>query len=137
MDRIDASDGAVFFASGVFYYFETRAVMALFRKMAQRFPGAVLAFDCCNKRGARMMTKTWLKGAGITDVDALFSLDNPMALKSWSKSFASVTTKSYMRGYRDIYPRVNAFHKLMIRFCDSLVDMVIVRIVFEDAASER
>ena len=64
------------------------------------------------------------------DVNALFSLDEPMGLKGWSKDFASVSTKSYMRGYRDIYPKVNAFHKLMIRFCDSLVKMVIVKITF-------
>ena len=131
MDRIDASHGAVFFASGVFYYFETEAVKALFQTMAARFPGAVLAFDCCNKRGARMMTKTWLKGAGIRDVNALFSLDDPASLQGWSRDFASVSTRSYMRGYRDIYPRVNAFHKLMLRFCDSLVKMVIVKIRFE------
>ena len=130
MERIDADHGAVFFASGVFYYFETEAVKALFQAMAARFPGAVLAFDCCNRRGARMMTKTWLKGAGIRDVNALFSLDDPSTLKGWSKHFAAVSTKSYMRGYRDIYPRVNAFHRLMIRFCDSLVKMVIVKIAF-------
>lgn len=35
-----------------------------------------------------------------------------------------------MRGYRDIYPRANAFHKLMIHFCNSLVRMVIVKITF-------
>ena len=35
-----------------------------------------------------------------------------------------------MRGYRDIYPKVNAFHRLMIRFCDSLVKMSIVKIAF-------
>jgi len=131
MDRIDASHGAVFFASGVFYYFETEAVKALFRAMAVRFPGAVLAFDCCNRCGARMMTKTWLKGAGIRDVNALFSLDEPMSLKDWSEDFADVSTKSYMRGYRDIYPRLNAFHRLMIRFCDRLVKMVIVKIRFK------
>ena len=130
MDRIDADHGAVFFASGVFYYFETEAVKALFQKMAARFPGAVLAFDCCNKRGARMMTKTWLKGAGIRDVNTLFSLNDPMTLRTWSNDFADVSEKSYMRGYRDIYPKVNAFHKLMIRLCDSLVRMVIVKITF-------
>ncbi|MBQ9268909.1 MAG: class I SAM-dependent methyltransferase [Oscillospiraceae bacterium] len=130
MDEIDASGGAVFFASGVFYYFETEAVRALLRKMAARFPGGVLAFDCCNRRGARMMTKTWLKGAGISDVSALFSLDEPKQLENWSQDFASVRTKSYMRGYRDIYPKVNPFHKLMIHFCDSLVKMVIVQITF-------
>ncbi len=130
MDRIDASRGAVFFASGVFCYFETEAVKALFREMAARFPGAVLVFDSCNRRGAKMMTKTWLKGAGITDVNALFSLDDPNVLAGWSSRFASVTSKSYMRGYRDIYPKVNAFHRLMIRFCDSLVKMSIVKIAF-------
>ena len=42
-----------------------------------------------------------------------------------------MTARSYMRGYRDIYPNVGAFHRLMIRFCDSLVKMKIVKIVFE------
>ena len=32
--------------------------------------------------------------------------------------------------YRDIYKNVGLFHKLMIRFCDSLVNMRIVRIDF-------
>ncbi len=69
-DLIDASDGAVFFAAGVFYYFKTEDVKKLFCAMANRFKGAVLAFDACNKRGAKMMMKTWLKEAGITDVGA-------------------------------------------------------------------
>ena len=130
MDEIDASDGAIFFATGVFYYFKTEDVKTLFCKMAKRFPGAVLAFDACNKRGAKLMTKTWLKEAGISQVDAYFSLEDASELKSWSPDFKSVTSRSYMRGYRDIYKDVNAFHKLMIRFCDSLVKMVIVKIVF-------
>lgn len=130
MDEIDASDGAIFFATGVFCYFQTDDVKTLFCKMAKRFPGAVLAFDACNKRGAKLMTKTWLKEAGIKKVDAYFSLEDTSELKSWSPAFKSVTSKSYMRGYRDIYKDVNAFHKLMIRFCDSLVKMVIVKIVF-------
>ena len=66
-----------------------------------------------------------------TDMEKMEAvLDDPMILMGWSKDFASVSTKSYMRGYRDIYPKVNAFHKLMIRFCDSLVKMVIVKIAF-------
>ena len=131
MDRIDASGGAVFYATGVFYYFKTEDVKALFCKMAERFPGAVLVFDACNRRGAKMMMKTWLKEAGITDVGAFFSLEDERELETWSSRFASVTAKSYMRGYRDIYHDVGAFHKLMIRFCDSLVKMVIVRISFK------
>lgn len=130
MDRIDASNGAVFFAAGVFYYFKTEDVKKLCQAMAERFPGSVLVFDSCNKRGAGLMRKTWLKEAGITDVNAYFSLEDEAELKEWSNRFASVTAKSYMRGYRDIYGSVGLLHKLMIRFCDGLVRMKIVKIVF-------
>jgi O-methyltransferase involved in polyketide biosynthesis len=135
MDGIDASDGAVFFAAGVFYYFRTEDVKALFRKMAKRFPGAVLVFDSCNRRGTRLMMKTWLKEAGIRDVGAFFFLEDPNELNAWSEDFASVTSKSYMRGYRDIYREVGLLHKLMIRFCDSAVNMQIVKISFRPAKS--
>ena len=131
MDAVDASNGAVFFAAGVFYYFKTEDIKKLFTKMAERFLGAALAFDSCNERGAKLMRKIWLKEAGITDVDAFFSLKDEKELKLWSARFASVTAKSYMRGYRDIYRDVGAFHKLMIRFCDSLVNMKIVKITFK------
>ncbi len=130
MGWIDASDGAVFFAAGVFYYFKTEEVKKLFAAMAVHFPGGVLAFDSCNERGAKLMRKTRLKEAGSTDVSAYFSLENEAELLGWSGRFASVTAKSYMRGYRDIYKTVGLFHKLMIRFCDKLVKMKIVRIEF-------
>ena len=131
MDEIDAEDGAVFFAAGVFYYFKTEDVKRIFRAMAERFPGAVLAFDSCNERGARMMRSTWLKEAGITDVSAFFSLEDEKELRGWSENFRSVTAKSYMRGYRDIYRNVGLIHKLMIKFCDSLVKMKIIKIEFK------
>jgi hypothetical protein len=105
-------------------------VKRLFQAMAERFPGSVLVFDSCNERGAKLMRKTWLKEAGITDVNAYFSLEDEAELKEWSDRFASVTAKSYMRGYRDIYGSVGLLHKLMIRFCDGLVRMKIVKIVF-------
>ncbi len=131
MEEIDASNGAVFFASGVFYYFKTEDMKALFQKMAKKFPGAVIAFDSCNRRGAKMMTKTWLKEAGIADVGAYFSLEDKAQLESWSKDFTNVSARSYMRGYRDIYKDVNFFHKIMIKFCDSLVKMQIIKITFK------
>ncbi len=131
MDKINASEGAVFFASGVFYYFKTDEVRKLFCAMAEHFPGAVLAFDSCNERGAKLMRKTWLKEAGITDVSAYFSLEDEKKLSTWSSLFASVSARSYMRGYRDIYNVVRPVHKIMIRFCDGLVKMKIVRIEFK------
>ena len=63
-------------------------------------------------------------------MSAFFSLEDENELKDWSRLFTSVTAKSYMRGYRDIYHDVGFFHKLMIRFCDGLVKMKIVIIEF-------
>ena len=130
MDLIDDTEGAVLIAAGVFYYFKTEEIRKLFCAMADRFKNGVLVFDACNRRGAKMMRKTWLKEAGITDVGAYFSLEDEHELKGWSKQFESVTAKSYMRGYRDIYKKVSAFHKMMIHFCDRFVRMKIVRIRF-------
>ena len=134
MERIDGSQGAVFFAAGVFCYFRTEQVRALFVAMAERFPGGVLVFDTCNRRGARMMMKTWLREAGITDVGAYFAPDDPASLAAWSDRFASVTARSYMRGYRDIIGEVRPFHRLLIRFCDGAVKMRIVKIGFREGS---
>jgi hypothetical protein len=79
-----------------------------------------------------MMRKTWLKEAGITDVKAYFSLEEESELEKFGQRIRVVSSKSYMRGYRDIYASVSLFHKLMIRFCDSLVRMRIIRILFEE-----
>ena len=130
IEQIESKNGAVFYAAGVFYYFKTEDVKRLISEMAQRFPGGVLVFDTCNKRGAKMMTKTWLKEAGISDVNALFSLEDASVIRLWSESIDTVTTRSYMRGYRDIYGEVGLLYKILIQFCDNMVKMKIVKIFF-------
>ncbi len=68
---------------------------------------------------------------GIKDVKAFFSLEDASEILSWGCNFKDVTSRSYMRGYRDIYNDVSRFHKIMIRFCDKLVKMVIIKITFK------
>ena len=75
-DKIDASGGAVFFASGVFYYFLTEQVRALVQRMADAFPGGVLVFDAANRAAVKMIAKTWLKTAKIRDVCAYFAVSD-------------------------------------------------------------
>ena len=128
MEQVDGTKGAVFFASGVFYYMKKEEVRALLDAIAKHFPGCVIAFDACNRKGAAMMMKTWLKEAGITDAGVYFSLEDEAELHAYSDHFASVTSRSYMRGYRDIYPKMNLLHKLLTRMCDSVVRMKIIKI---------
>ncbi|MBQ3295907.1 MAG: class I SAM-dependent methyltransferase [Erysipelotrichaceae bacterium] len=130
MKHIVKDNGVIFFASGVFYYLKSEEVRTMIRKMAEVFPSSVLVFDCCNRLGVQMMTKTWLSKAGISDVGAYFYLDDPLVIEKWDEKIESVSAKSYMRGYRDIYDEVDFFYKLMIGFCDRLVKMKIVKIFF-------
>ena len=74
--QIDASSGAVFFASGVFYYFLTEQVKALVQAMAEAFPGGVLVFDAANRTAVKMIANTWLKSAKIKDVGAYFAVSD-------------------------------------------------------------
>lgn len=129
-DRIDGSKGAIFFASGVFYYIHKEEVKKLSDALAKHFPSGVLVFDSCNHIGAKMMTKTWLKEAGITDVSALFSLEDEKQIGGWSDHFRSVSARSYMRGYQDIWNDVSFAHKILLWFCDHIVKMKIIRIEF-------
>ena len=129
--KIDASGGAVFFASGVFYYFLTEQVKALVQKMADAFPGGVLVFDAANRTAVKMIAKTWLKSAKIKDVGAYFAVsDVKSELSPWD-SRLQVTSRGYMLGYNDLRdPSVSGFFRFLAKVGDNGLKMQIVKIDF-------
>ena len=129
--RIDASGGAVFFASGVFYYFLTEQVKALVQTMADAFPGGVLVFDGANRTAVKMIAKTWLKSAKIQDVGAYFAVsDAPKEIGAWD-SRLQVTSRGYMLGYNDLRdPSVSGFFRFLAKVGDHGMKMQIVKIGF-------
>ena len=129
--RIDASGGAVFFASGVFYYFLTEQVKALVQGMADAFPGGVLVFDAANRTAVKMIAKTWLKSAKIKDVGAYFAVsDAPQEIGAWD-SRLQVTSRGYMLGYNDLRdPSVSGFFRFLAKVGDGMMKMQIVKINF-------
>ena len=129
--QIDASGGAVFFASGVFYYFLTEQVKALVQAMAGTFPGGVLVFDAANRTAVKMIAKTWLKSAKIRDVGAYFAVsDAPREIGAWD-SRLQVTSRGYMLGYNDLRdPSVSGFFRFLARVGDHGMKMQIVKIEF-------
>ena len=129
--QIDASGGAVFFASGVFYYFLTEQVKALVQKMADAFPGGVLVFDAANRTAVKMIAKTWLKSAKIRDVGAYFAVsDAERELSPWD-SRLQVSSKGYMLGYNDLKdPSVSGFFRFLAKVGDNGMKMQIVKIRF-------
>ena len=129
--QIDASGGAVFFASGVFYYFLTEQVKALAQAMAGAFPGGVLVFDAANRTAVKMIAKTWLKSAKIKDVGAYFAVsDAPEEIGAWD-SRLQVTSRGYMLGYNDLRdPSVSGFFRFLAKVGDRGMKMQIVKIEF-------
>lgn len=130
-DEIDASGGAVFFAAGVFYYFQTVQVKTLFSKMAKRFPGGKLVFDSAGKKAVKIMIQSWVKSLGISDVDAYFYVDDAERdLKSWL-SGAKVSGRGYMLGYNDLRdPAVSGFFRFLSHIGDGMMKMRIWRLDF-------
>ena len=129
--KIDASNGAIFFASGVFYYFLTEQVKALVQKTADAFPGGVLVFDAANRTAVRMIAKTWLKSAKIKDVGAYFAVsDAQKELSPWDNRLR-VTSRGYMLGYDDLRdPSVSGFFRFLAKVGDNGLKMQIVKIEF-------
>ena len=129
--KIDASNGAVFFSSGVFYYFLTEQVKALVQQMADAFPDSVLVFDAANRTAVKMIAKTWLKSAKIKNVGAYFAVsDAPQEISAWD-SRLQVTSRGYMLGYTDLKdPSVSGFFRLLAKIGDGMMKMQIVKIGF-------
>ena len=129
--KVDASGGAVFFASGVFYYFLTEQVKGLVQKMADAFPGGVLVFDAANRTAVKMIAKTWLKRAKIKDVGAYFAVsDAAKEIGTWD-SRLQVSSRGYMLGYNDLKaPSVSGFFRFLAKIGDGMMKMQIVKIGF-------
>ena len=130
-ERIDSSEGAVFFAAGVFYYFLRDEVKKLFKALEACFPGCCLVFDCANKTAVKIMLKTYVRSAGITDVSKFFYVNDIKSdLLPWFKN-AKVSAKGYMTGYIDLNsPSISGGMRMLSKIGDRFMKMRIARIEF-------
>lgn len=128
---IDASGGAVFFASGVFYYFLRSQVQKLVTAMDAAFPGGRLVFDAANRTAVKLMLKTWVKYAKIKDVGAYFSVEDAQTeLSPWTKE-SKVSSRNFMLGYNDLKdPSVSGLFRFIARIGDKFMKMRVIRFDF-------
>ncbi len=130
-EKIDDTNGIIFIAAGVFYYFKTEDVKKLFVAMEKRFKGCRLCFDAANKRAVKIMLKTWVKEAGITSISDYFSVSAAQKdIAPWFEK-SSVLSKGYMLGYNDLKDKsVPKLFRFMARLGDGFMKMQIVRVDF-------
>lgn len=133
MDAIgfNKEDGAVFFASGVFYYIKTEDVKKLFCTLAKRFPGGKIVFDATTARGLKNMLKTWLADADMTTVGLYFSVENEQDLAEWSDDFLSVVRQRYMTGYRKLDKRYGFLANTLFKIVDKTRMCQVIEITFK------
>ncbi len=126
MDEVDGSEGAIFFAAGVFYYFTEVQARALLNELAMRFPGSRVVFDTVGKLGKRLMRSTF-KSFGMENYDECLYVEDVEALRGWVPG-AMVSARGYMLGYYPMDdPAVTGLHRFLARLCDGPVKMRIVR----------
>ena len=126
MDEVDGSNGAIFFAAGMFHYFTEAQAKALVNALATRFPGCRIVFDAIGKLGKLLMKKTF-KNFGMENYDECLFVEDPATLNGWC-SIVAVSTRGYMLGYREMDdPNVTGLHRMLARLCDHVVKMRIVR----------
>ena len=129
-DKIDNSNGVIFFASGVFYYFLNDEVKNLIVKMANYFNDSVLVFDAAGKMTVKLIS-LWLNSLKVKEVGTYFSVSNLDEISSWSNNI-EVTSKGYMLGYNDLKDdNISGFFRFLAHICDGLMKMQIVKIRFK------
>ena len=84
-----------------------------------------------------IMIKTWVKQAGIEDVDTFFHVNNiEKDVAPWMKG-VKVTSRGYMLGYHDLKaPSVSGLFRLLAKLGDRVMRMQIVRIDFENGRGD-
>ena len=133
MDKIDAKDGAVLYAAGVFHYFTTQQIKNMVVAMADRFPGGRQVFDAVGKFGRDKLMKGTLKNMGMNDVSGLFYVNEASELEGWSPNVKLMSKTSYMQGYYKLEdPNIKGIHRFLAKLCDSLAKMYIYRMDFAD-----
>ena len=129
MDQVDARNGAVFYAAGVFHYLKKENVKAIVLKMTELFPGCRLIFDTVGTLGYKLLMRVILKKHGMNNFGNLFYTNNAVKdLSSWSDKI-SVSSKGYMLGYYDMkLPSIKGIHRLLANIGDNIMHMQIVKI---------
>ena len=110
----DPARGAIFYAAGVFHYFSHDQVRSLVVTMAERFPGATLAFDTISDKEVRQ-GNGHVDNTG-NDTRMTFCMnDAERELPTWSDRLENTVQRSYLEGYPVGGVRYSPITKLYIR----------------------
>ena len=131
---IPMENGAIFFATGVFYYFSREQMQKLINDMAEYFPGGVLVFDVCGKVATKVGVKGWVKQAGIdVEFNPFYVVNLDRDINPWLKH-AKASTRGYMLGYFDLREKsIGGFSRFLAKVADRIMKTQILKFEFDPA----
>ena len=98
MDEVDASDGLIAVASGVFYFLENAEVSGLVDAMARRFPGGRLVYDAESPEMVAASERA-VRECGIDAAPMPFRVADPYAPSTWSEVVSDVRVAFDLSSY--------------------------------------
>ena len=90
-------DGILFFAGGVFYYFDDELIQPVFTEMAKRFPGGEIYFDAESK-GAVAISNRMVKKTGNHGAMMNFYVNSSKKIENWSPDILSAKCERFFSG---------------------------------------
>ena len=105
LDKIDAEQGLLFMAAGVFYFFEPERIQTFFLKLREKFPGCEIIFDVASEIGVRMANKKVIESSGLDERSQLvWGLKSVKEILGWDPRIKLIRKYYYFRTLR-IGPR--------------------------------
>jgi O-methyltransferase involved in polyketide biosynthesis len=119
LNSLDASNGILFIAAGVLYYYEENQVKEFFIRIANRFPGSEIIFDASSPTGIKLANRAVIKSSGLDEKSYLkWGLKHADDLLAWDERFKLINSYHYF-ACKDI--------SLPLRLMGSLSDLLMAQ----------
>jgi O-methyltransferase involved in polyketide biosynthesis len=93
LNSLNASNGILFIAAGVLYYFEEEQVKEFLIRIADRFPASEIIFDASSPAGIKLANRTVIKNSGFGEASYLkWGLKQAADLLAWDARFQLIKT---------------------------------------------
>ncbi|AKT36727.1 class I SAM-dependent methyltransferase [Chondromyces crocatus] len=114
LDTVKESDGPFFFVvEAVFLYLPERDVRTALERIAQKFPGALIAFDTA----AGLMVHRQHEHDVMKNMAARFTwaCDDPLEIEQWHIGLHLLETRTYAEAQKAIWPKLPLHFKVLSR----------------------
>jgi len=101
LDTIEAKQGLLFMAAGVFYFFEAEKIRTFFQTLIDRFAGCEILFDVASEVGMRMANKKVIESSGLDEKSNLiWGVKNIKEILGWDPRINLIKKYYYFRSLR-------------------------------------